>query len=35
MPLFDHFVPPLSRSHPWRGFHSAWACTDLRIRLAG
>src|SRR5262245_34372741 len=25
MPLLDHFAPPLSRTHPWRGFHSAWA----------
>src|SRR5262245_20740755 len=25
MALFDHFQPPLSVSHPWRGFHSAWA----------
>src|SRR4051812_21868032 len=25
MPLLDHFHPPLSISHPWKGFHSAWA----------
>jgi hypothetical protein len=25
MPLRNHFVPPLSVSHPWSGFHSAWA----------
>jgi len=25
MALLDHFLPPLSISHPWRGFHSAWA----------
>src|SRR5207245_11065813 len=25
MPLLDHFQPPLSVSHPWKGFHSAWA----------
>ena len=25
MPLLDHFQPPLSISHPWKGFHSAWA----------
>jgi len=23
--LLDHFHPPLSVSHPWKGFHSAWA----------
>jgi hypothetical protein len=27
MPLLDHFRPPLSVSHPWKGFHSAWANT--------
>jgi Protein of unknown function (DUF4058) len=27
MPLRNHFVPPLSVSHPWTGFHSAWATT--------
>jgi hypothetical protein len=30
MPLYDHFAPPLSRSHPWRGFHSAWAAAIAR-----
>jgi hypothetical protein len=25
MPLLDHFHAPLSVSHPWKGFHSAWA----------
>jgi hypothetical protein len=25
MPLRNHFVAPLSVSHPWSGFHSAWA----------
>jgi hypothetical protein len=25
MPLLDHFRPPLGASHPWKGFHSAWA----------
>jgi hypothetical protein len=25
MPLLDHFRPPLSVTHPWKGFHSAWA----------
>jgi hypothetical protein len=25
VPLLDHFQPPLSISHPWKGFHSAWA----------
>lgn len=30
MPLFNHFVPPLSRTHPWRGFHSAWAAAMAR-----
>jgi hypothetical protein len=30
MPLQDHFTPPLSRTHPWRGFHSAWAAALAR-----
>ena len=30
MPLQDHFIPPLSRTHPWRGFHSAWAAAIAR-----
>ena len=25
MPLLDHFRPPLSVSHPWKGFRSSWA----------
>jgi hypothetical protein len=25
VPLLDHFHPPLSVTHPWKGFHSAWA----------
>jgi hypothetical protein len=25
VPLLDHFHPPLGVSHPWKGFHSAWA----------
>src|SRR5207249_120215 len=25
MPLLEHFRPPLSVTHPWKGFHSAWA----------
>jgi hypothetical protein len=25
VPLLDHFHPPLSVSHPWKGFHSGWA----------
>ena len=25
MPLRDHFRPPLRVTHPWKGFHSAWA----------
>jgi hypothetical protein len=31
MPLQDHFVPPLSVTHPWTGFHSAWATTIARL----
>lgn len=30
MPLLDHFTPPLSRTHPWRGFNSAWASAIAR-----
>jgi hypothetical protein len=30
MPLHNHFAPPLSRTHPWRGFHSAWAAAIAR-----
>jgi hypothetical protein len=25
MALLEHFRPPLSVTHPWKGFHSAWA----------
>src|SRR5207249_10132113 len=25
MPLLEHFRPPLSVTHPWKAFHSAWA----------
>jgi hypothetical protein len=35
MPLLDHFHPPLSRSHPWRGFHGAWAAAIARLLNAG
>jgi hypothetical protein len=31
MPLRDHFNPPLSRTHPWRGFHGAWAAAIARL----
>jgi hypothetical protein len=31
MPLLDHFHPPLSRSHPWRAFHGAWAAAMARL----
>ncbi len=31
MPLLDHFNPPLNRSHPWRGFHGAWAAAMARL----
>ena len=31
MPLLDHFNPPLSRTHPWRSFHSAWAAAMARL----
>src|SRR5262245_18833204 len=27
MPLKNHFIPPLSVTHPWSGFHGAWATT--------
>jgi hypothetical protein len=30
VPLLDHFHPPLSRTHPWRGFHGAWAAAMAR-----
>jgi hypothetical protein len=27
MPLLNHFVPPLSVTRPWEGFHTAWTTT--------
>src|SRR5260370_884461 len=35
MPLLDHFNPPLSRTHPWRSFHGAWAGTMARLLNQG
>jgi hypothetical protein len=35
MPLLDHFQPPLSRTHPWRAFHGAWAAAIARLLNAG
>ena len=35
MPLLDHFRPPLSRTHPWRGFHGAWAAAMARLLNGG
>jgi hypothetical protein len=35
MPLLDHFHPPLSRTHPWRAFHGAWADAMARLLNAG
>lgn len=35
MPLLDHFHPPLSRTHPWRGFYGAWAAAVARLLNAG
>ncbi|MFO0953779.1 MAG: hypothetical protein U0835_22010 [Isosphaeraceae bacterium] len=35
MPLLDHFHPPLSRTHPWRGFHGAWAAAIARLLNQG
>src|SRR3954469_18459662 len=35
MPLLNHFHPPLSRSHPWRSFHGAWAAAMARLLNAG
>lgn len=35
MPLLDHFHPPLSRTHPWRAFHGAWAAATARLLNAG
>jgi len=31
MPLQNHFVPPLSVTHPWTGFHSSWAAAIVRL----
>jgi hypothetical protein len=31
MPLLDHFNPPLTRTHPWRSFHGAWAAAMARL----
>ena len=35
MPLLDPFRPPLSRTHPWRAFHGAWAAAMARLLNAG
>ncbi len=35
MPLLDHFNPPLSRTHPWRSFHGAWAAAIARMLNQG
>jgi hypothetical protein len=35
MPLLDHFHPPLSRTHPWRSFHGAWAAAVARLLNEG
>jgi hypothetical protein len=35
MPLLDHFNPPLSRTHPWRSFHGAWAAAMTRLLNEG
>jgi hypothetical protein len=35
MPLLDHFSPPLNRTHPWRGFHGAWAAAAARLLNQG
>lgn len=35
MPLLDHFHPPLSRTHPRRAFHGAWAAAMARWLNAG
>jgi len=31
MPLLDPFHSPLSRTHPWCGFHGAWAAAMARL----
>src|SRR5437660_11265551 len=35
MPLLDHLNPPLSRTHPWRSFHAAWAAAMARLLNRG
>ncbi len=35
MSLLDHHRPPLSRTHPWRGVHGAWAAAMARLLNAG
>src|SRR5438132_1690490 len=35
MPLLDHFSAPLSRTHPWRSFHGAWAAAMARLLNQG
>ncbi|MFO0970171.1 MAG: hypothetical protein U0793_31860 [Gemmataceae bacterium] len=35
MPLLDHFNAPLSRTHPWRSFHGAWAAAIARLLNQG
>lgn len=35
MPLLDHFLPPLSRTHLWRSFHGAWAAATARLLNQG
>jgi hypothetical protein len=35
MSLLDHFNPPLSRTHPWRSFHGAWAAAMARLLNQG
>lgn len=35
MPLLDHFAAPLSRTHPWRSFHGAWAAAMARLLNQG
>jgi hypothetical protein len=35
MPLLDHFNPPLTRTHPWRSFHGAWAAAMARLLNQG
>jgi hypothetical protein len=35
VPLLDHFNPPLTRTHPWRSFHGAWAAAIARLLNQG